>query len=100
MADRDLDAEFERIIAGWDDEAPDPQRREPSTPASTPASTQTTTDAPAAESPVPDDTSDTASDGADPLTERPRRREIGDVEKTVVGNVHRGDATGSSPRPR
>lgn len=25
MSDRDLDAEFARIIAGWDDEAPDPQ---------------------------------------------------------------------------
>ncbi len=25
MSERDLDAEFERIIAGWDDEAPDPQ---------------------------------------------------------------------------
>ena len=29
MGDRDLDAEFERIIAGWADEAPDPQRIEP-----------------------------------------------------------------------
>ena len=27
MSERDLDAEFERIIAGWDDEAPDPQLR-------------------------------------------------------------------------
>jgi hypothetical protein len=26
----------------------------------------------------------------DALAEKPRRREIGDVEKTVVGNVHRG----------
>ena len=25
VSDRDLDAEFARIIAGWDDEAPDPQ---------------------------------------------------------------------------
>jgi hypothetical protein len=25
VSERDLDAEFERIIAGWDDEAPDPQ---------------------------------------------------------------------------
>ena len=24
MNDRDLDAEFQRIVAGWDDEAPDP----------------------------------------------------------------------------
>ncbi|MEW1953293.1 hypothetical protein [Terrabacter sp. NPDC080008] len=31
MSDRDLDAEFARIIAGWDDEAPDPQLRRPST---------------------------------------------------------------------
>ena len=29
MSDRDLDAEFARIIAGWDDEAPDPQLRRP-----------------------------------------------------------------------
>jgi len=28
VGERDLDAEFERIIAGWDDEAPDPQPRE------------------------------------------------------------------------
>ncbi|WP_020145475.1 hypothetical protein [Terracoccus sp. 273MFTsu3.1] len=28
MSDRDLDAEFARIIAGWDDEAPEPQRRD------------------------------------------------------------------------
>jgi hypothetical protein len=27
VSERDLDAEFERIIAGWDDEAPDPQLR-------------------------------------------------------------------------
>ncbi len=27
MNDRDLDAEFERIVAGWDTEAPDPQPR-------------------------------------------------------------------------
>ena len=27
MSDRDLDAEFARIIAGWDDEAPDPLPR-------------------------------------------------------------------------
>ena len=27
MSERDLDAEFARIIAGWDDEAPDPQAR-------------------------------------------------------------------------
>ncbi|KJK10397.1 hypothetical protein UB45_18795 [Terrabacter sp. 28] len=57
MADRDLDAEFERIIAGWDDEAPDPQRREASAPSPT--------DATAAEAPA-DEPSDTASDGADP----------------------------------
>src|SRR5262245_64798334 len=36
----------------------------------------------------------------DTLAEKPRRREIGDVDKTVDGNVHRGDATRSSPRPR
>lgn len=29
MSDRDLDAEFARIIAGWDDEAPDPLPRTP-----------------------------------------------------------------------
>ena len=29
MSDRDLDAEFARIIAGWDEEAPDPQPRAP-----------------------------------------------------------------------
>src|SRR5262245_38543306 len=29
----------------------------------------------------------------DALAEMPRWREIGDVKKTVVGNVHRGDAT-------
>jgi len=28
VSDRDLDAEFARIIAGWDDEAPDPQARD------------------------------------------------------------------------
>jgi hypothetical protein len=28
VSDRDLDAEFARIIAGWDDEAPDPQRQD------------------------------------------------------------------------
>ncbi|GAB2760911.1 hypothetical protein GCM10027039_21550 [Terrabacter koreensis] len=56
MADRDLDAEFERIIAGWDDEAPDPQRRE---------AAPSPTDATAAEAPA-DEPSDTASDGADP----------------------------------
>lgn len=38
MSDRDLDAEFERIIAGWDDEAPDPQARKHTNPAPTPAS--------------------------------------------------------------
>src|SRR3954471_14909395 len=27
VKDRDLDAEFARIIAGWEDEAPDPQAR-------------------------------------------------------------------------
>jgi len=27
VSERDLDAEFERIIAGWDEEAPDPQPR-------------------------------------------------------------------------
>jgi hypothetical protein len=27
MNDHELDAEFERIVAGWDDEAPDPERR-------------------------------------------------------------------------
>jgi hypothetical protein len=27
VSERDLDAEFERIIAGWDEEAPDPQLR-------------------------------------------------------------------------
>src|SRR5262245_40264861 len=36
----------------------------------------------------------------DALAEKPCRREIGDVEKTVVGNAHRGDAPNSSPRPR
>ena len=33
MSDRDLDAEFARIIAGWDHEAPEPQRRDPTAPA-------------------------------------------------------------------
>src|SRR6476619_1096858 len=33
VGDRDLDAEFERIIAGWDDEAPDPQRADARAPA-------------------------------------------------------------------
>lgn len=28
MSERDLDAEFERIIAGWDDEAPEPRPRD------------------------------------------------------------------------
>ena len=32
MSDRDLDAEFARIIAGWDDEAPDPLPRVPRVP--------------------------------------------------------------------
>jgi hypothetical protein len=27
MNEHELDAEFERIVAGWDDEAPDPERR-------------------------------------------------------------------------
>ncbi|HEX5967020.1 MAG TPA: hypothetical protein VFY88_00980 [Intrasporangium sp.] len=44
MKDRDLDAEFERIIAGWDREAPDPQQSLPSS--STPTSTPTSTEAP------------------------------------------------------
>jgi len=38
--DRDLDAEFERIVAGWDSEAPDPQQSLP------PSSTPTSTDVP------------------------------------------------------
>lgn len=43
MNDRDLDAEFERIIAGWDREAPDPQQSLPSssTPTSSPTSSAT-----------------------------------------------------------
>ncbi|KRB44943.1 hypothetical protein [Terrabacter sp. Root181] len=35
MGDRDLDAEFARIIAGWDDEAPEPQRRDTTAPDTT-----------------------------------------------------------------
>lgn len=46
MNDRDLDAEFERIVAGWDSEAPDPQQSsQQSTPTSTEASTPTSTEA-------------------------------------------------------
>jgi hypothetical protein len=67
MADRDLDAEFARIIAGWDDEAPEPQRRDPAAPdvarsaepASDPASPAPPTAAGAADeapSPTPPDT--------------------------------------------
>ncbi len=43
MSDRDLDAEFARIIAGWDDEAPDPQARErdPAAPDDAPSSPET-----------------------------------------------------------
>jgi len=43
--DRDLDAEFERIVAGWDSEAPDPQQSgsPSSTPSSMPTSTPTST---------------------------------------------------------
>jgi len=40
MADRDLDAEFARIIAGWDDEAPEPQRRDPAAPDVAPSAEQ------------------------------------------------------------
>lgn len=35
MKDRDLDAEFERIVAGWDAEAPDPQSADPDVPEAT-----------------------------------------------------------------
>jgi hypothetical protein len=39
--DRDLDAEFERIVAGWDSEAPDPQQSsQQSSQQSTPPSTE------------------------------------------------------------
>ncbi|MFM6851560.1 MAG: hypothetical protein ACKOVB_20915 [Terrabacter sp.] len=67
MADRDLDAEFERIIAGWDDEAPDPQRLEPtpSAPTSTSPSTATSADAPGGESPAHDEPTGTLTDGTE-----------------------------------
>ena len=72
MADRDLDAEFERIIAGWDDEAPDPQRPEPSAPpppssSTPPTTTPTTTNTSAVESTEHDEPGD-ASDGAEPTS--------------------------------
>jgi len=35
VKDRDLDAEFERIVAGWDAEAPDPQAPSPEVPDAT-----------------------------------------------------------------
>src|SRR6478609_6637977 len=59
MSDRDLDAEFARIIAGWDDEAPEPQRRD--APASTdqvaqPAAEQVADPAPPSVSPTEADT--------------------------------------------
>lgn len=57
MADRDLDAEFERIIAGWDDEAPDPQRIEPSL--------STSPDAALADSAPHDEPADTLTDRSD-----------------------------------
>ena len=48
MNDRDLDAEFERIVAGWESEAPDPQQSLPpsSTPSSTPSSAPSSTETP------------------------------------------------------
>ncbi|KRC89867.1 hypothetical protein ASE25_10060 [Terrabacter sp. Root85] len=63
MSDRDLDAEFARIIAGWDDEAPEPQRRD--APASTdqvaqPAAEQVADPAPPSVSPTEADTADAA----------------------------------------
>ena len=60
MADRDLDAEFERIIAGWDDEAPDPQRSEPSGPRESTATSEPGPDAPSGDAPL-----DALADGAD-----------------------------------
>ena len=72
MADRDLDAEFERIIAGWDDEAPDPQLLDPQrleTPHPEPSlspATQPPTDAASAEGPSPDEPVEAAAEGADP----------------------------------
>src|SRR5690349_14514417 len=72
VADRDLDAEFERIIAGWDEEAPDPQRLDPQRlethhpePSLSPAA-QPPTDAASAETPSQDEPGETASEGADP----------------------------------
>ncbi|MGO4598798.1 hypothetical protein [Terrabacter sp. 2RAF25] len=59
MADRDLDAEFERIIAGWDDEAPDPQRTPPSVSTETPGADGTTRS----------DPTGTLTDGADPAAQ-------------------------------
>lgn len=59
MADRDLDAEFERIVAGWDDEAPDPQGTTSSVSTETPGADGTTRSEP----------TDTLTDGADPAAQ-------------------------------
>ena len=60
MNDRDLDAEFQRIVAGWDDEAPEPDEGRETRPARMPSG----------EDPAPAGDGLTADDGT-PL-ERPR----------------------------
>jgi hypothetical protein len=72
MSDRDLDAEFERIIAGWDDEAPDPQARKHTNPAPTPASA----------SPDP-----ARPDAARPDAARPEATPAGSPAAPVAGGV-------------
>jgi hypothetical protein len=86
VSDRDLDAEFARIIAGWDDEAPDPQAR-PTSPADGDAARAA--HSPGADAPGPDD----AAPGAD--RQDPLAGEV--LSSDVLGDGFRADGAGQPP---
>lgn len=104
MSDRDLDAEFARIIAGWDDEAPEPQRRD--APASTdqvvqPAAEQVADPAPPSVSPTAADTVDTAdtADVAD-AADQPGPTSAPDASPSPVERPQAGRGTDPAAPPQ
>ncbi|MGO4361917.1 hypothetical protein AB4Z14_15225 [Terrabacter sp. 2TAF16] len=94
MSDRDLDAEFARIIAGWDDEAPEPQR--PDATASTDQAAEQVADpAPPSVSPTEADTADTA-DTAD----QPGPTSAPDASPSTVERPQAGRGTDPTAPPQ
>lgn len=95
MSDRDLDAEFARIVAGWDEEAPDPQLRGPLDP----RGAQPEVGGPATDDPL-DEGMPRLPDASPPRDPEPRRSG-GSAEETTDGSTaeERGTPTSGHPAP-